>query len=78
MLVILCVLFLSQGVSGLVHELTDGREGPWGALVTRVDLLDGIEVYASVALLVLGAATGAAAASLRQRRLRNGRAPDRR
>ncbi|MEU9664108.1 hypothetical protein AB0E25_00745 [Streptomyces bobili] len=50
---------LVQGVAGLVHEFTDLH---WG-LVQRFDVLDGYEVYASVALLVLAFALFAAAES---------------
>ncbi|MEV4231220.1 hypothetical protein AB0J81_29855 [Streptomyces bobili] len=52
---------LVQGVAGLVHEFTDLH---WG-LVQRFDVLDGYEVYASVALLVLAFALFAAAESLK-------------
>ncbi|MCF4141074.1 hypothetical protein L1856_36040 [Streptomyces sp. Tue 6430] len=50
---------LVQGVAGLVHEFTDLD---WG-LVQRIGFLDGHEVYASVALLVLAFALFAAAES---------------
>ncbi|GAA2537241.1 MULTISPECIES: hypothetical protein [Streptomyces] len=50
-----------QGVAGLVTEFSDGH---WG-LVQRIGFLDGHEVYASVALLVLGVALFAAAESRR-------------
>ncbi|WP_086765464.1 hypothetical protein [Streptomyces bobili] len=50
---------LVQGVAGLVHEFTDLD---WG-LVQRFGVLDGYEVYASVALLVLALALFAAAES---------------
>ena len=50
---------LVQGVMGLVHEFTDWH---WG-LVQRLGFLDGYEIYASVALLVLGVAMFAAAGS---------------
>ncbi|MFF8192623.1 hypothetical protein ACF05L_17540 [Streptomyces bobili] len=50
---------LVQGVAGLVHEFTDLH---WG-LVQQVGVLDGYEVYASVALLVLAFALFAAAES---------------
>ncbi|MZD53308.1 hypothetical protein [Streptomyces sp. SID5606] len=53
------LLAVIQGVMGLVHEFTDWK---WG-LVQRVGFLDGAELYASVALLVLGAALFAAAES---------------
>ena len=52
---------LVQGAIGLVHELT-GRLRGWG-VVQRFDFLDGYEVYASVALLVLSFALFAAAES---------------
>ncbi|MFH9859540.1 hypothetical protein [Streptomyces sp. NPDC017202] len=50
---------LVQGVAGLVHEFTDLD---WG-LVQRLGVLDGYEVYASGALLVLAFALFAAAES---------------
>ncbi len=46
-----------QGVAGLVTEFTDWH---WG-LVRRAGFLDGYEIYASVALLVLGVALFAVA-----------------
>ncbi|MET7274523.1 MULTISPECIES: hypothetical protein [Streptomyces] len=52
-------LALVQGVAGLVHEFTDWD---WG-FVQRVGLLDGYEIYASVALIVLAFALFAAAES---------------
>ncbi|UIX35313.1 hypothetical protein [Streptomyces sp. GQFP] len=52
-------LALVQGVAGLLHEFTDVH---WG-LVRRIGFLDGYEVYASVALLVLSFALFAAAES---------------
>ncbi|MDG9719684.1 hypothetical protein [Streptomyces sp. DH24] len=50
---------LVQGVAGLVHEFTDWK---WG-LVQRLGFLDGHELYASVALVLLGVALFAAAES---------------
>ncbi|MFF9813584.1 hypothetical protein [Streptomyces sp. NPDC014006] len=50
-------LALVQGAMGLLHEFTDWHVG----LVQRVGLLDGHEVYASVALIVLAIALFAAA-----------------
>jgi hypothetical protein len=52
-------LALVQGVLGLVHEFTHWHVG----LVRRLGFLDGYEVYASVALLVLAFALFAAGAS---------------
>ncbi|WP_369250138.1 hypothetical protein [Streptomyces sp. R41] len=52
---------LVQGALGLVHEVT-GRLHGWG-LVQRLGVLDGYEIYASVALLVLAFALFAAAES---------------
>ncbi|MGV9527472.1 hypothetical protein ACWDRM_09525 [Streptomyces cellulosae] len=46
-----------QGVAGLVTEFTDWH---WG-LVRRAGFLDGCEIYASVALMVLGVALFAVA-----------------
>jgi hypothetical protein len=59
LLELLGFLALVQGVAGLVHEFTDLD---WG-LVQRFGVLDGYEVYASVALLVLALALFAAAES---------------
>ncbi|TWD24195.1 hypothetical protein FB570_104321 [Streptomyces sp. T12] len=50
-----------QGVAGLVTEFTDWD---WG-LVRRTGFVDGYEIYASVALLVLGIALFAVAESRR-------------
>ncbi|MEV5170008.1 hypothetical protein AB0L10_02705 [Streptomyces flaveolus] len=50
---------LVQGGLGLVHEFTDWHVG----LVQRIGFLDGYEVYASVALLLLAFALFAAAES---------------
>ncbi|MEU6304556.1 hypothetical protein DMH25_26285 [Streptomyces sp. WAC 01325] len=59
LLEVLGFIALVQGVAGLVHEFTDWK---WG-LVQRVGFLDGYEIYASVALLVLAFALFAAAES---------------
>ncbi|MFG2121019.1 hypothetical protein [Streptomyces sp. NPDC048710] len=48
---------LVQGVMGLVHEFTHWHVG----LVQRIGFLDGYEVYASVALLLLAFALFAVA-----------------
>lgn len=48
---------LVQGVLGLVHEFTDWHVG----LVQRIGFLDGSEVYASVALVLLAFALFAVA-----------------
>ncbi|MEU8844788.1 hypothetical protein AB0C70_00760 [Streptomyces sp. NPDC048564] len=53
------VIALAQGVMGLLNEFT---EWDWG-LVQGLDFLDGFEIYASVALLVLAVALFAAAGS---------------
>ncbi|WP_371663493.1 hypothetical protein [Streptomyces sp. NBC_00280] len=50
---------LVQGAAGLLNEFTDLH---WG-LVQKLDFLDGYEIYASVALLVLSFALFAAAES---------------
>ncbi|MFE9834161.1 hypothetical protein ACFYP4_03270 [Streptomyces sp. NPDC005551] len=52
---------LVQGSVGLLQEVTGFLHG-WG-LVQRFGLLDGYEIYASVALLVLSFALFAAAES---------------
>ncbi|GAA1422380.1 hypothetical protein GCM10009601_23790 [Streptomyces thermospinosisporus] len=56
------VLAVLQGVAGLLHEFTGWR---WG-LVQRIGFLDRYGVYVSAALLVLGGALFAAAASRQQ------------
>jgi hypothetical protein len=53
------VIALAQGVMGLLNEFT---EWDWG-LIQGLDFLDGFEIYASVALLVLAVALFAAAGS---------------
>ncbi|PZH08760.1 hypothetical protein C1I97_15620 [Streptomyces sp. NTH33] len=50
---------LVQGVLGLVHAFTGWHKG----LVQRIGFLDGYEVYASVALIVLACALFAVAES---------------
>ncbi|MFF4587523.1 hypothetical protein [Streptomyces sp. NPDC001388] len=57
LLEVLGFLALVQGVLGLVHEFAHWRVG----LVQRIGFLDGYEVYASVALVVLAFALFAAA-----------------
>ncbi|MEV5311477.1 hypothetical protein RKD49_006373 [Streptomyces glaucescens] len=52
-------LALLQGVLGLVHEFTDWNTG----IVQRVGFLDGHELFASIALLVLAGALFAVAES---------------
>ncbi|MFJ8111924.1 hypothetical protein [Streptomyces sp. NPDC096132] len=59
LLEVLGFLALVQGVLGLVHEFAHWRIG----LVQRIGFLDGYEVYASVALVVLAFALFAAAES---------------
>ncbi|MER5473927.1 hypothetical protein [Streptomyces sp. NPDC002685] len=61
LLEVLGFVALVQGVIGLVQEIT-GRLHGWG-LVQRLGFLDGHEIYASAALLVLAFALFAAAES---------------
>lgn len=56
---VLGFLAVAQGVAGLVTVFTDWH----GGFVQRFGFLDGYEVYASIALLVLGGALFAAAES---------------
>ncbi|GGL81414.1 hypothetical protein GCM10010129_26420 [Streptomyces fumigatiscleroticus] len=63
MLGFLGFIALVQGVLGLVARFADLDRG----LVRRLDFLDGYEVYASVALIVLSFALFAAAESRRSR-----------
>ncbi len=51
---------LVQGALGLVHEFTDWHVG----FVQRIGFLDGYEIYASIALVVLAFALFAAAESV--------------
>ncbi|NJP50170.1 hypothetical protein HCJ93_08810 [Streptomyces sp. SBST2-5] len=62
LLELLGFLAVLQGAAGLLHEFTGWRLG----LVQRVGLLERHGVYVSAALLVLGGALFAAAASRRQ------------
>jgi hypothetical protein len=59
-------VLLSQGVGGIVYELTGGWFRVW-ALVHRIGFLDGYEVYVCVLLLVLGLAVCVAAESVGKR-----------
>ncbi|MFD7401932.1 hypothetical protein ACFV7R_04520 [Streptomyces sp. NPDC059866] len=59
LLELLGFLALVQGAMGLLHEFTDWHIG----LVQRVGFLEGYEIYASVALVVLAFALFAAAES---------------
>lgn len=61
LLEVLGFLALVQGVLGLVHEFSHWHVG----LVQRIGFLDGYEVYAGVALVVLAFALFAAAESRR-------------
>jgi len=61
LLELLGLLALVQGVLGLLHEFTDWHFG----LVQRIGFLDGYEIYASIALIVLAFALFAAAESRR-------------
>ncbi|WP_416969907.1 hypothetical protein [Streptomyces sp. 4F14] len=51
------LIALVQGGMGLLHEFTDWKIG----FVQRIDLLDGLEVYASITLVVLACALFAVA-----------------
>ncbi len=59
LLELLGFLAVVQGIMGLVGEFSDWN----GGLVRRIGLLDGYELYGSLALLVLGGALFAAAES---------------
>ncbi|MFI7383740.1 hypothetical protein [Streptomyces sp. NPDC049813] len=63
------VLALLQGVMGLLHEFTSWNSGGWlgWGLVRHLGFLDGREVYAGAALVVLALALFAAAGSLERR-----------
>ena len=51
------LLLLIQGVGGIINRLTGG--GPSWFLVNYIEALQGYEVIASVALVILGAIIGA-------------------
>jgi hypothetical protein len=55
----LCFVLLSQGVGGLLYELTGGWFRLW-SVVARFGVFDGYEIYVSVVLIVAGVAMGAA------------------
>ncbi|CAM5427880.1 putative protein OS=Streptomyces alboniger OX=132473 GN=CP975_29380 PE=4 SV=1 [Streptomyces alboniger] len=59
LLELLGFLALVQGAMGLLHEFTDWHVG----LVQRIGLLDGYEIYASLALIMLAFALFAVAES---------------
>ncbi|MER5652378.1 hypothetical protein ABT076_05025 [Streptomyces sp. NPDC002131] len=63
LLEVLGFIALVQGVLGLVQEITELLRG-WG-IVRRLGFLDGYEIYASAALVVLAFALFAAAESSR-------------
>ncbi|MCX4917832.1 MULTISPECIES: hypothetical protein [unclassified Streptomyces] len=63
LLEVLGFIALVQGVLGLVQEITGLLRG-WG-IVRRLGFLDGYEIYASAALVVLAFALFAAAESSR-------------
>ncbi|MEU1617703.1 hypothetical protein ACFZAU_12030 [Streptomyces sp. NPDC008238] len=48
-------VLLSQGIGGIVYQLTDGWFRVW-ALTHRIGFLDGYEIYVCVLLVVLGVA----------------------
>ena len=50
------LLLLIQGVGGIINRLADG--GPSWFLVNYIEALQGYEILASVALLILGAIIG--------------------
>jgi hypothetical protein len=58
----LCFILLSQGIGGLANEFTGGRFHLW-ALTHKIGFLDGYQIYADIALIVLGLALAAAAGS---------------
>ncbi|AXG82065.1 hypothetical protein [Streptomyces paludis] len=59
----LSFLLLSQGVGGVLYELTGGWFRLW-SVVSRNDLFDGYETAVSIALIVAGIAVGAAASAV--------------
>ncbi|MFG3150059.1 hypothetical protein [Streptomyces sp. NPDC048243] len=63
LLEVLGFISLVQGVLGLIQEITGLLRG-WG-IVQRLGFLDGYEIYASAALVVLAFALFAAAESSR-------------
>ncbi len=51
-------VLIVQGVGGVVHHFSGWFDG-WG-LIARVGFLEGYEIFAACALVVLGVAVGAA------------------
>ncbi|MFE3830818.1 hypothetical protein [Streptomyces sp. NPDC059092] len=62
----LCFVLLSQGVGGLLYELTDGWFRLW-SVVSRTSFFDGYEIYVSVVMIIAGGAMGAASAAVTRR-----------
>ncbi|MEW1718075.1 hypothetical protein [Streptomyces sp. NPDC093109] len=60
----LSFLLLSQGVGGVLYELTGGWFRLW-SVVFRNGLFDGYELAVSAVLIVAGVAVGAAASARR-------------
>ncbi|MCT2591486.1 hypothetical protein LHJ74_16515 [Streptomyces sp. N2-109] len=60
----LSFILISQGLGGLLHELTGGAFHLWG-LVHKTAFLEGFEIYVSLLLVVLGVAVGTAAGRAR-------------
>ncbi|MDJ1135274.1 hypothetical protein [Streptomyces iconiensis] len=58
-------LLITQGVGGLLHEVTGGWFRMW-TLVHRIGFLDGYEVYVCVLLIALGVAVGGASAAVKR------------
>ncbi|MFD3452477.1 hypothetical protein ACFWVC_09860 [Streptomyces sp. NPDC058691] len=56
-------ILLSQGVGGIVYELTGGWFRVW-ALTQRIGFLDGYRIYVCVVLVALGLAVCVAADSV--------------
>ncbi|MFF7675173.1 hypothetical protein [Actinacidiphila glaucinigra] len=59
-------VLLSQGIGGIVYQLTGGWFRVW-ALTHRIGFLDGYEIYVCVLLIVLGIAVCSAAESAGKR-----------
>jgi hypothetical protein len=62
----LCFVALSQGVGGLLYELTGGWFRLW-TLTHRLHFLDGYRLYADIALIVLGLALAGVLESIKRR-----------
>ncbi len=59
------LLLFIQGIGGIINQLTDG--GPSWFLINYIDALQGYEIIASIAFVILGAIIGASSYKLKDK-----------